>query len=409
MTHYIIKKIFQRITKGQKYHLKIVFANGSTYENTRAGEPDITIIFRKASAEWRLLCLGPLEFMEAYFDGDVDIIGDHALFKLVQIGYRTSLGNFEHPVMFLKRRLLERKQNNKDLAQAKKNATFHYGLPMEFFRLILGDTYGYSEGLWEEETKTLSEAKHNLYDRICRELLLQPGDKLVEVGAAWGYMSMLAAEKYGAEVTNYGVVKKQNEGMQLLVDKRELGSKVSIVEKDHRDLINEPGKYDKYVSIGVYEHAGRDCAEEWIKSIAVGLREDGIGLISATFNTKKQPTNYCTIKHVFPGGFIPSLSETLLLMEKYDLEVKKVENMSYHYDRTMREWLKNLEENWTAIQAIDPAIFTEKFRRIWLLYLGGVVEIFEAEKETLNLYHITFVKGRYETWVYPKVLEFSYK
>jgi cyclopropane-fatty-acyl-phospholipid synthase len=73
----------------------------------------------------------------------------------------------------------------------------------------------------------------------------------------------------------------------------------------------------------VHEHAGRDCNEQWVRSIATGLRPGGIGLISATFNIKKRPTNYCAIKHIFPGGYIPSLAETLILMEKYGLDVKE--------------------------------------------------------------------------------------
>lgn len=117
--------------------------------------------------------------------------------------------------------------------------------------------------------------------------------------------------------------------------------------------------------------AGRDCNEQWIRSIAIGLRPGGIGLISATFNMKKRPTNYCTIKHIFPGGSIPSLAETLILMEKYGLDARAIENLSYHYQRSVEQWLKNFETHWERIHAIDPVRFNEKFRRTWLFYLGG--------------------------------------
>jgi cyclopropane-fatty-acyl-phospholipid synthase len=395
MARTIIRKIVDSVASGQKYHLKVVFSDGTTYHSTSAGEPDVTIIFRKRSAEWRMALGGVFEFLEAYIEGDVDIAGEQGLRRLVNIGFRKPFGRMENPATFIKRRLLEWRQNNKSLVQAKRNATFHYGLPTEFWHLVLGDTCGYSEGFWKEDTHTLEEAQHNNFDLICQKLHLNPGDKLIEVGPGWGYMAMLATEKYGAEVTAYGLVSKQNEGMRQQMERRNFRGKITLVEKDHRDLADEPSRYDRFVSIGVHEHAGRDCNEAWIRSIAIGLRPGGIGLISSTFNMKKRPTNYSTIKHIFPGGFIPSLAETLILMEKYGLNVREVENRSYHYHRSVENWLRNFESHWAQIQRIDPLVFNEAFRRAWLFYLGGAAETFSAAREILSCFHITFVKGHY--------------
>ncbi|MGZ9003541.1 MAG: class I SAM-dependent methyltransferase [Burkholderiales bacterium] len=391
----LIRRIVDTVAAGQKYHLKVVFSDESTYHSTRLGEPDVTIVFRKRSAEWRMALGGVFEFLDSYFDGDVDILGEQGLRRLVNIGFRKVFGRFEHPLTLVKRRFLEWQQNNKDFARAKRNASFHYGLPAAFFNLVLGDTYGYSEGFWKEDTRTLDEAQHNNFDLICRKLRLSPGIKLIEVGPGWGYMSMLAAQKYGADVTSYGLVGSQNDAMRLLMKSRNFRGKLTLVEKDHRELANEPAGYDRFVSIGVHEHAGRDCNEEWIRSIAIGLRPGGIGLISSTFNMRKRPTNYCTIKHLFPGGYIPSLAETLILMEKYGLDVRSIENLSYHYHRSVDQWLKNFEAHWERIHALDPARFNEKFRRTWLFYLGGAAETFEAAREIINCYHITFVKGHF--------------
>ena len=308
----LIQRTVDSVADGQKYHLKVVFSDNSSYHSTRLGDPDVTIIFRNRSAQWRPALGGLFEFLEAYFDGEVDIVGEQGLRRLINIGYRKPFGRLEHPLTLIKRRLLEWRQNNTDFAQAKRNATFHYGLPTEFFHLVLGDTYGYSEGFWKEDTRTLDEAQHNNFDLICQKLRLSPGDKLIEVGPGWGYMSMLAAQKYGADVTSYGLVSSQNDAMRSLMRSRNFRGKITLVEKDHRELEDEPSAYDRFVSIGVHEHAGRACNAHWIRSIATGLRPGGIGLISATFNMKKRPTNYCAIKHIFPGGYIPSLAETLL-------------------------------------------------------------------------------------------------
>lgn len=389
----LVRRIVDSVAEGQKYHLKVVFADGSVHHTSQLGEPDITIVFRRRAAEWRMVLGGVFEFLESYFDGDVDIVGEHGLRRLIHLGYRKPFGRFEHPITLARRCGLEWRTNNKDRAQARRNAEFHYGLPMAFFHLVLGDTYGYSEGLWREGTRSLDEAQHDNFDLICRKLRLQPGDKLVEVGPGWGTMSMLAAQKYGADVTAYGLVAGQNDGMRQRMRERGLEGRVTLVEKDHRELADEPGRYDRFVSIGVHEHAGQDCNESWIRSIARGLRPGGIGLISATFNMRARPTNYCTIKHIFPGGFIPSLAETLLLMEKHGLNLISIENQSYHYHRTVEQWLKNFESKWERIRALDPIRFSEHFRRSWLFYLGGAAETFEAAREIINCYHLTFVKG----------------
>lgn len=395
MVRKLIRHIIDHVAEGQKCHLQVVFCDHSTHHSTRQGDPDVTIILRNRGAEWRMAFGGMFEFLEAYFDGDVDIIGEQGLRRLIHLGFQKPYGRIEHPLTFVKRCLLQWRQNNRDRAQAKRNAIYHYGLPTEFFHLVLGDTYGYSEGFWKEDTQTLDEAQHNNFDLICRKLRLNPGDRLVEIGPGWGYMSMLAAQKYGADVTSYGLVPSQNDGMRRLMEARNFSGRLRLVERDHRELADEPDSYDRFVSIGVHEHAGRDCNEQWIRSIATGLRQGGIGLISATFNIRKRPTNYSTIKHMFPGGYIPGLAETLLLMEKHGLDVRLVENRSYHYQRSIEQWLQNFDTHWEQIHAIDPARFNEKFRRTWLFYLAGAAETFTAAREIINCYHITFVKGHF--------------
>jgi cyclopropane-fatty-acyl-phospholipid synthase len=184
MVRGLIRRIVDSVAEGQKYHLKLVFSDNSTYHSTDHGDPNVTIIFRNRAAEWRMALGGMFEFLESYFKGDVDIVGEHGLRRLVNMGFHKPYGRLEHPLTLVKRRILEWRQNNKDFAQAKRNAIYHYGLPTAFFHLVLGDTYGYSEGFWMEGTRTLDEAQHNNFDLICRKLQLGPGDKLVEVGWA---------------------------------------------------------------------------------------------------------------------------------------------------------------------------------------------------------------------------------
>ena len=399
-----LRQIFKRITRGQTAALRVIFVDGATWQN-RDGEPAVTIVFGTREAEARTVLLGYVGFFEAYFDGDVDINGDRAVARLIRMGFASDYHYRANPLLLAKRRYLEWRDSNRNFAQAKANAKRHYGLPFEFFRLVLGDDCLYAEGYWLEGTTSLADAQRQRCDYICRKLLLRPGDRLVEVGSGWGAMAILAAEKYGAEVVNYGLVPEQNRVMQARLEQRELTGRVRIVELDHRDLIREPGAYDRYVSVGVYEHAGRSCQPVWIESIATALNPGGVGMISTTSYIKEFATEFLTIKYVFPGGSVPSLPRTLELLDKYGLHVVDVEDLSWHYQRTAEHWLTNFEARWPEIQAIDPQFFTERFRRIWNYYLCGIIEGFRPQGGNLNVHHITFTKGKGH---YPKMRTFMY-
>ena len=116
VVRWLIRRIVDSVASGQKYHLRVVFSDNTLYDSTRLGDPDVTIIFRHRRAEWAMVLGGMFEFLESYFDGDVDIIGEQGLRKLVNIGYRKTFGRFEHPLTLVKRLLLEWRQNNKDFA-----------------------------------------------------------------------------------------------------------------------------------------------------------------------------------------------------------------------------------------------------------------------------------------------------
>lgn len=390
--------------------LKLVFPGGKEYQ-TAPGTPKVTVIFKSKSVLRRSILLDQIGLIEGYKQGQIDIEGDDGLHELIKIGYNAgktgSKRRFSNPLSTVKKLRLEARTNNKDRRQAKLNAQHHYGLPAEFFRLFLGDTYGYTEGYYENGDEGLDEAQHKKFDYICRKLRLRKGDKLVEVGAGWGYMSVLAAEKYGAQVVNYGLIEEQNKVMQRSIDEKGLNDKVKIVVKDHRELLDEPETYDKYVSIGVYEHAGLDCQEEWIRSIAACLKPGGIGVISTLCHMNRQRTNYIIDKYIFPGGNMPSLADTIRYMEDNGLTILDMESLRPHYLRALEDWYDLFVKNWPKIHKLNPELFDEGFRRIWSVYLLGSLEGFNSASQRLNVFHIVFTKGR-GLDTYPDNREFLY-
>ncbi len=393
MLKWTLRQIFERVARGASTALRVVFADRTAWQ-AHQGEPDVTIVFRTSSAERRTVLLGYVGFFEAYFDGDVDIDGERGIGQLMRMAFSGAYRYRANPLLLAKRKYLEWRNNNQDFARAKANAIRHYGLPFEFFRLMLGDDCLYAEGYWSEGMATLADAQRQRCDYICRKLMLGPGVRLVEVGSGWGAMAMLAAEKYGVDVVNYGLVPEQNRIMQERLQQRGLTGRVRIVEHDHRDLMQEPAAYDRYLSVGVYEHAGIAGQPSWIESIATTLKPGGVGMISTTSYIEQFATEFLTIKYVFPGGSVPSLPRMLELLDHYGLHVVDVEELSWHYQRTAECWLSNFEVHWPVIQAIDTQVFTERFRRVWNYYLCGVIEGFRPNGGNLNLHYITFTKGK---------------
>jgi cyclopropane-fatty-acyl-phospholipid synthase len=389
----LLRRIFDRLTRGQDIGLEVVFADGSAWRK-RNREADVTIVFKTAAAQWRTLALGYVGLFEAWFAGAVEILGDRGVGLIMRIAYHSDYRYKTNPLLALMRRHREWRDDNRDPAKARANARHHYGLPHRFFELMLGEDCLYAEGYWAEGVSTLAEAQRQRCDYICRKLRLSQGQRLVEVGSGWGWMAMHAAERYGVEVVNYGLVPEQNRIAERRIEQRQLRGRVRIVERDHRELAQEPEAYDRYVSVGVYEHAGRACQPEWIGSIATALRPQGIGVMSTTSYIEQVATEYLTIRHIFPGGSIPSLARTLELLDQHGLHVIDVEELGAHYRRTAEHWLANFEARWPEIQAIDPQRFDERFRRIWTYYLCGVIEGFRDGGGNLNLHHLTFTKGR---------------
>jgi cyclopropane-fatty-acyl-phospholipid synthase len=210
-------------------------------------------------------------------------------------------------------------------------------LPPALFEHMLGGTVGYSEGLWSPGTMTLDQAKFNLYEYICRKLRLEPGMAVIEVGAGWGYMAMYMTKRYGVDVTVYNPVRRQNDYMRERFRRHGLDKKIRLVEGDHRDIVRESGHFDRFVSIGVHEHAGYSLRQYrlWAESIAAAVKEGGIGVVSTTSWMARKMTGLLTLKYIFPGGHVPSLPETLAAFDRAGLMLVEVENLWPHYRRTM--------------------------------------------------------------------------
>ncbi len=367
---------------------RLVFADGSEF---RHGEeaPAFTLVFRNRRAHWRVLLFGHTGLLEAYFAGDVDVEGSLAM--AFRAGMDMSLGKPPTGLVWLRNLWHEWRHSNRSIAQAKANARFHYGLGTDFYRLWL-DGYGmmYTCAYWREGTQSLEEAQRNKMDHVARKIRLKPGETFVDIGCGFGGFLFHAWEHYGALGTGINTTTEQVDWLRGEIARRGLADKLQVIEADFREI---PGQYDKVVSIGVLEHAGRDQLKAVVRAHAEALKPGGLGMLHFIGHVGRFDTEFYIRKYIFPGGWIPSLAETLEAMEDCGLEILDVENLRRNYALTLDAWASRFEANWPQIHALDPQRFDAGFYRRWRTYLWSCAEMFRSRNSRTHLFQILFSRG----------------
>jgi cyclopropane-fatty-acyl-phospholipid synthase len=398
----IIAQELERIGALSTEPFEVTFSDGETYRS-RPGPPAFSLRFHSRAGEWGIAAFGHIGMCEAYFDGDLDIDGDlRAAFRAgMNSGYSSQNALVE------KRNLWhELFHSNLGHAQAKENARAHYGLGTEFYRLWLDDPLMmYTCAYWRDGTASLEEAQVNKIEHVCRKLLLREGETVIDIGCGFGGFMFHVAPRYRVDITGTNTTTEQVVAVSEKIRRDGLGARVKVIEADFRE---KQGEFDKVVSIGVLEHAGRDQLDEVVKAHADCLKAGGLGMLHFIGHVGRRDTEFFIREHVFPGGWIPSVADVIVAMEANGLEVVDIENLRRHYALTLDVWAERFDRNWSRIQALDPAKFNERFRRIWRTYLIGCAEMFRSPREQTHLFQITFSKGNVTPQGYPMTRDFLY-
>lgn len=255
----------------------------------------------------------------------------------------------------------------------------HYDVGNDFYRLFLGDTLTYSCGFWAADDFTLDDAQRAKYDLICRKLGLHTGMRLLDVGCGWGGMVLHAAQHYGVEAVGVTLsIEQARLARQRLADAG-LADRVEIRVQDYRDVGDGP--YDAISSIGMFEHVGLARMEEYLADLRDLLRPRGRLLNHAI--SRPSPVGKPAIaprsfigRYVFPDGELLEVGTVVSAMQKLGLEVRDVESLREHYDRTLRTWVANLEANWDeAVRLAGPAR-----AKVWRLYMAGSALNFKTNR-----------------------------
>ncbi|HEV8106739.1 MAG TPA: cyclopropane-fatty-acyl-phospholipid synthase family protein [Burkholderiales bacterium] len=403
------RALIERVGANTATPFRVRFPDGAEYRNSES--PPVFTLSVSERALRRAALYGHVGMLEAYFDGDLDI--DGSLARALAAGME---GRADDPTWLVRvrNRWHEFLHANASRPRANRNAEFHYALPPEFYKLWLDDPYMfYTCAYWGEGVKTLEEAQRAKADHVARKVLLKPGEEVVDIGSGFGGFLMHAAMQYGVNITSINTTGAQAEHARRQIEKFGIKTAVQMHADFRTNLATSVGtgskQFDKVVSIGCLEHAGRDQLGEVIRSHADLLKPGGLGLIHFIGHVGRTETDFFIRKYVFPGGWIPSLAEVIVEMERAGLEVLDIENLRRHYALTLDVWAERFDRNWERIRALDPQRFDERFRRIWRVYLYGCAEMFRSQASRTHLFQIVFSKGNVSSTSYPMTRDFLYE
>lgn len=347
-----------------------------------SGKPQFILTFVTKRAAEHVIESGSLGFGEEYMAGDIQVEGDFQ--RLLRFGTDAAFLNLP---MGLKAKLAIkhlRQTSLNTLSRSQKHVAHHYDRGNDFYKLWLDKTMAYSCAYFRHENDTLEQAQQQKYEHICRKLQLKVGETLVDIGCGWGGMLIYAAKHYGVRGLGCSLSKQQVEYATDLVKHEGLSENISIVFEDYRNI---KGEFDKFVSVGMFEHVGKQFIPTFMEKTRSILKRGGIGLLHTIGEERSMPGDPWTLKYIFPGGYIPALDEIARTMGEVGLVPTDIENLRLHYARTVEEWIIRYE---AQIEKVE-AMFDASFVRMWRMFLNGCVVNFRYGSP--RLYQVLFTNG----------------
>ncbi len=330
-------------------------------------ENPIIVKLLDKNLNYKLLWNPDLYFGEAYMNGSL-IIENGTLSEFLEIALRnigrsdiniygkilnTIKGTFRYLTKF-----------NKGLV-SKNNVSHHYDISESLYDLFLDANRQYSCAYFKNENDTLEQAQENKMNHITKKLNIQANQKVLDIGSGWGTLAIHIAQKTNASVTGITLSENQLEYSKRKAKELNLGNQVEFKLADYREL-NE--KFDRIVSVGMFEHVGRKFYRKYFNTVSKLLNDQGIALIHTigSSNPPRNPQPWIT-KYIFPGGYTPSLSQIARPIEDSGLIISDMEVLRMHYAHTLRNW----KERFLSKKTTVLEMFDEKFFRMWEFYLAS--------------------------------------
>jgi cyclopropane-fatty-acyl-phospholipid synthase len=360
----LIAGLLQRLVREGR--VTVVDAAGRRHEfvGTRPG-PSATIRFTDRRIERQLLVNPKLYFGEGYMDSRI-VIEEGTLVDVLDILTR-NLAAIEttgvQPLRSWFGRAFHFLLTHNPIGKAQKNVAHHYDLSGQLYDLFLDQDRQYSCAYFATDNDSLEVAQHNKKLHIAAKLLLKPGQRVLDIGSGWGGLGLYLAKLEDIDVTGVTLSTEQQKVSARRAEQEGLSDRVRFHLRDYRQ---QPGPFDRIVSVGMFEHVGPLHYREYFAKVNELLTEDGVMLLHSI--ARMEPpgsTNPWLRKYIFPGGYTPAISELMRAIEDVGLWVTDVEVLRLHYAKTLNEWHRRFQQNRDRIRML----YDERFCRMWEYYL----------------------------------------
>jgi cyclopropane-fatty-acyl-phospholipid synthase len=321
-----------------------------------------------SSATARSIAMYPdLKLGEAYMDGTMRLERGtiYDLLALATKNMWRSKSIALHSLTAGIRKILRRVHQHNPVGKAKHNIARHYDLSGKLYDLFLDVDRQYSCAYFETPSSTLEDAQLAKKRHLAAKMQIKPGMKVLDIGSGWGGLGLYLAEVCGAEVTGVTLSEEQHKLSNERAQQRSLSNRAQFLLKDYRLLDQQ---FDRVVSVGMFEHVGIGHYPEFFSSCQKLLKPDG-AMVLHSINRSDGPgvTSAWIHKYIFPGGYVPALSEVLPHLERSGLYVTDIEILRLHYAETLRHWAQRFAGN----REKAKAIYDERFCRMWEFYLAA--------------------------------------
>lgn len=346
--------------------LTLVDAHGRTRVYRGEPGPEIRMRLYDRALHWRLPLNLHLAAGEAYMDGTLTV-EDGSIYDLLDLAAMNLRALHAHPLFALGhwvQRVTRRLYQFNPAHRTRVNVAHHYDLSRTLYDLFLDDDRQYSCAFFARPDDDLDTAQANKKDLLATKLLLSDGQKVLDIGCGWGGLALTLAKRAKVDVTG---VTLSTEQLNLANDRAREAGLAKRVRFNLTDYRRQEGRFDRIVSVGMFEHVGVAYYRTFFAKIRDLLAEDGVALLH-TIGRADGPgfTAPWIRKYIFPGGYIPALSEVTAAIERSELYITDVEVLRLHYAETLRHWRERFIANWDKAKAL----YDERFCRMWEYYLA---------------------------------------
>jgi cyclopropane-fatty-acyl-phospholipid synthase len=359
-------------------------ANGMVFTcGDGTGEP-VAVRFLTAAAERRILLDPELALGELYMDGTFVVERGSIADVLGIVLDQPEMMPRWAKLQWWLRYLVRHAQQFNPRGRSKNNVERHYDLDGRLYSLFLDADKQYSCAYFERTDATLDDAQLAKKRHLAAKLLIERGHRVLDIGSGWGGLGLYLAEMTGADVTGVTLSTEQLQVANARAGEKNLTASARFLLEDYRDI---PGPFDRVVSVGMFEHVGVDHYDTFFQRCAELLNRDGVILLHSIGRSEGPGiTNPWIAKYIFPGGYIPALSEVLPAIERAGLLICDIEILRLHYAETLKAW----RERFLARREEAVRLYDERFARMWEFYLASSEMSFR--KQNVMVFQIQLTK-----------------